>query len=128
MQKTVEGVYSAAEKIEDRSRIGGKHNQNHAEKRRRIYLEPIRNRMHVPIEGLSRTRASLLFKEGGVLDHEQGKPTFPATTGIKKAHKSPETHTHGTLQQRVAPVKIQFMTQKNLPNMERNVYIASSRF
>ena len=49
----IEGVYPAAEKIEDRSRIGEKQRQNHAENAARTYLERIRNRMHVPIEGLS---------------------------------------------------------------------------
>ena len=40
------------EKVGYRSRIGEKTAQNHAENQ--VYLEPIRNRMHRPIEGRSR--------------------------------------------------------------------------
>jgi len=56
----IEGVYPATEKIEDKVAIGGKHSQNHAEKRSlsRTYLQPIRNRMHEPIEGLSTFHAA----------------------------------------------------------------------
>ena len=52
MQKIVEGVYPAADKIEDRVAIGEKINQNHVENAARTYLERIRNRMQNPIEGL----------------------------------------------------------------------------
>jgi len=52
MHKTIEGVYHIAKNIEDRSRIGEKHNQNHVENVERTYLERIRNRMQKPIEGL----------------------------------------------------------------------------
>ena len=52
----IEGVYLAiAEKIEDRSRIGIFRSQWHVGKAARVYLERIRNRMHKPVEGLSRT-------------------------------------------------------------------------
>ena len=50
MHRTIEGDYSAAEKIEDRVGIGEKTAQNHVENE--AYLERIRNRMHEPIEGL----------------------------------------------------------------------------
>jgi hypothetical protein len=48
----IEGVYCTAEKIEDRSRIGDKHNQKHVENAARAYLDRIRNGMQKPIEGL----------------------------------------------------------------------------
>ena len=47
----IEGVYRVAEKREDRSAIGGKHNQNYVENAARTYLERIRNGMQKPIEG-----------------------------------------------------------------------------
>ena len=47
-----EGVYRVTEKIEDRSAIGEKHNQNNVKNTARVYLERIRNRMQKPIEGL----------------------------------------------------------------------------
>ena len=67
MHVPVEGVYCIAEKIEDRSRIGEKHSQNHVEKQRRTYLERIRNRMQKPVEGLLRVFLLRLYKrEGGL--------------------------------------------------------------
>ena len=54
MQKPIEGVYPPAEKIEDRSAIGEKHNQNNVKNTARAYLERIRNSMQKPIEGRSR--------------------------------------------------------------------------
>ena len=47
---SIEGVYSAAEKIEDRGAIGEETTQKNAEKR--TYLERIRNTMQKPVEGL----------------------------------------------------------------------------
>jgi len=63
---TIEGVYpAAAEKIEDRSRIGEKHNQKHVEKQRQAYLEPNRNGMQKPIEGLLAHSFTRLIKRRG---------------------------------------------------------------
>jgi hypothetical protein len=45
----IEGVYRTAEKIEREVAIGGKAVQKYVENA--FYLEPIRNRMHEPIEG-----------------------------------------------------------------------------
>jgi len=61
---TIEGVYpAAAEKIEDKVAIGGKHNQKHVENE--AYLEPIRNRMQKPIEGLLVHSFTRLIKRRG---------------------------------------------------------------
>ena len=66
MHVPIEGSTRTAKKIEDRSRIGGKRNQNHFEKEVRTYLERIRNRMQKPIEGRSRLKSSALYREGGM--------------------------------------------------------------
>jgi len=58
----IEGVYSAAEKIEDRVTIGEKHSQNHAENAARTYLERIRNSMQKPIEGIHAQSFTALTK------------------------------------------------------------------
>ena len=76
MHVPIEGVYSATEKIEDRVANGEKHNQKHVEKPARAYLEPIRNRMQKPIEGLSSRSFSALNKGGDrhtrATEHTQG--------------------------------------------------------
>ena len=71
---TIEGVYRAAEKIEDRSRIGEEHNQKHVEKQRQAYLEPNRNRMHKPIEGLLAHSFTRLIKRGVNTESNSSQP------------------------------------------------------
>jgi hypothetical protein len=66
MHRTIEGVYPAAENIEDRSAIGEEHNQNNVEKQTRTYLERISNSMYVPVEGLLAHSLNALNKEEGV--------------------------------------------------------------
>ena len=81
----IEGVYSTAERREDRSRIGEKTAQNHVENQEqpRTYLERIRNRMHEPIEGLSSQVLQRLIKREGVSRREQQSKAKTHT----KAHR-----------------------------------------
>ena len=65
MHVPIEGVYSATEKIEDRVANGEKHNQKHVEKQRQAYLEPNRNGMQKPIEGLLAQSFTRLIKRRG---------------------------------------------------------------
>ena len=76
MHVPIEGVYPAAEKIEDRSRIGEKQRQNHAENAARTYLERIRNRMQKPVEGLLRAFLPRLYIREGVSNREQQLKTY----------------------------------------------------
>ena len=89
LQKPVEGLLSLLKKIEDRSAIEEKHNQNHVEKQKRTYLERISNTMQKPIEGLSRSVLPRLYEEGGGL-----KPR--ATEHSKTPSKQPPKTAHRT--------------------------------
>jgi hypothetical protein len=70
MHRTIEGDYSAAEKIEERVAIGEKTAQNHVENAARTYLERIRNTMQKPIEGLPRHLTLATLRKGGVVFSE----------------------------------------------------------
>jgi hypothetical protein len=78
----MEGVYRTAEKIEGRSRIGEKSGQNHVKNREaaRTYLEPIRNGMQKPIEGLLANAGFSASNKGGVDRQEQSCKAYLQAT------------------------------------------------
>ena len=74
LHRTIGVVYRTGEKIEEGVAIGEKINQNHAENTAQTYLDRIRNRMHEPIEGLSRIKPQALNKR------ERGSQTKSSRT------------------------------------------------
>ena len=102
LQKTYRGgLYVSTlplKKIEDRSAIGEKHNQNHVEnqRQRQIYLERIRNRMQKPIEGLSSPCCLLYIRGAIVFTSTRVHPTTGSSANRnQKVHRS----AHGNQQQ-----------------------------
>jgi hypothetical protein len=99
MHVPIEGVYRATEKTEDRVAIGEKHNQNHAENTAQTYLEPIRNRMQKPIEGLLVPIFGAINKGGGlsrrateqpfIQQPESTKNCTPHSTATRGNRKDP---------------------------------------